>query len=118
MKFSVINNERGSALLVALTLLGLVFMLGVMAIENSQTESELSFNKVHSDEAFYVAQAGARRAYTELAADYTWRTGFTDEILGDGAYSVTVIDSVADSTLSDTVILRCSGDFCNLRRRY
>ncbi len=109
MRFSVINNERGSALLVALTLLGLVFMLGAMAIENSRTESDLSFNKVHLDEAFYVAQAGGRHACSELMADPTWTAGFQDRAFGDGEYSVVIVDSTSDSTLGDTVVVRSTG---------
>ena len=110
MSRSNIRNEHGSAILITLLIIGLVSLLGMMAINSSVSETELSFNQLHSDEAFYIAQSGTRRAYTELVADYTWRSGFTDETMGDGAYSVSVIDSTSDSTLSDTVILRCTGE--------
>jgi hypothetical protein len=105
-----IHNERGSALLVTLTIMGLVFLLGVMAIKTSVDETDMSFNQVHADNAYYVAQAGARHAYAELAADYTWRTGLKDESFNGGFYSVVVVDSTSDSTLMDTVVLRCTGE--------
>jgi len=109
MRFSVIKNERGSALLIALTLLGLVFMLGAMAIENSQTECTLSFNKIHADNAFYVAQAGGRHAFTELLADSSWTAGFRAQGFGEGEYSVVIVDSTSDSALIDTIIIRSTG---------
>lgn len=103
-------NERGSALLVTLALLAMVFLLGTIAIQNSVNETDLSFNQLHDDQSYYVAQAGARRAFCELCNDPTWTTGFNEISFEDGHYTVVVLDSTADTTLFDTVILRSTGE--------
>ncbi|MCD6249435.1 MAG: pilus assembly PilX N-terminal domain-containing protein [candidate division Zixibacteria bacterium] len=111
MARSKLRNEKGSAILITLVIIGLVSLLGVMAINTSVSETELSFNQIHSDKAFYVAQSGARRAFAELCEDTSWTTGYSDVSYSNGLYSVQVIDSTTDSSLIDTVILRSTGEY-------
>jgi len=66
-------NERGSALLISLCLLAMLTLIGIMAIQNTNTEIDLAYNKTHSDKAFYIAEAGAKRAFVDINNDNDWR---------------------------------------------
>lgn len=102
-------NERGSALLIALLLTGMLTLVAFIAMDNSNTDMELSYNVMNADRAFYQAEAGAKRALVALNADPDWRTGFADERLGNGSFSVAVIDTSINAALGDTVIIHSTG---------
>ncbi len=103
------RSERGSVILIALMLIGMLTLVAVLAIENSNTDVELSYNQLHSDQAFYVAEAGAKQAYSMISADRTWNTGYTDESFGEGTFTVVVRDSFSDPALTDTVVVTSTG---------
>ncbi len=103
------TNNRGSALLIAICIMGMLSLIAITAVRTSNTDVDLSFNQAHAENAFYIADAGAKRAVAEIMADNTWATGFTDEPLGSGVYSVQVIDVSTDSALADTVVVRSIG---------
>ncbi len=107
--FSQLASERGSALLFALLLTGMLTLIGLMAIDNSTTDVDLSYNQSAADAAFYNAEAGAKRAFVTIDNDVDWRAGFSAVSFGGGAYSVTVIDSSVQAGLDDTVILLSTG---------
>ena len=111
MARSKLRNEKGSAILIALLIIGLVSLLGMMAIKSSVTESELSFNQIHLDKAFYISQAGARRAFAKLCEDTSWTVGFLNVAYNDGLYSVAYIDSTTNPSLDDTIIVRSTGEY-------
>jgi len=104
-----LHNQKGSALLVALGLLGMLTLLTIMAVKNSNTDVDLSFNHINSEKTFYIAEAGAMRAVTELNNDGSWRTGFASVPFNDGSYTVTVVDSSTDSSLADTIRVIADG---------
>jgi len=104
-----INNQKGSALLISLCLLFMLTLIGIMAVNTSTTDIDLSFNELHGDKAFYIAEAGVRRAYAELKNDKTWTSGFSAVSLGEGTYTVTVEDSSVNAALVDSVIVRSTG---------
>ncbi len=106
---NVHTNERGSALLISLCLLAMLTLIGIMAIQNSNTDVDLAFNRSHSDKAFYVAEAGAKRAFVELNQDNLWRTGYDTVAFSGGTYDVTLRDSSTDAALIDTVVIRSIG---------
>ncbi|RKX29418.1 MAG: hypothetical protein DRP47_01870 [Candidatus Zixiibacteriota bacterium] len=106
---TLISNNRGSALLIALSLLIMLSLLALAAVNNSTTDIDLSGNQVSAEKAFYIAEAGAKRAFTEIVADSTWRTGFANVSFNGGLYTVTVTDSTTDSTLADTVVVNSTG---------
>lgn len=81
----------------------------MMAVKTAQTDIDLTFNQLHSDKAFYVAEAGIVKAYAALNDDNDWNTGYAGVTFEDGAYSVAVVDSFVDVDLFDTVILRSTG---------
>ncbi len=105
------TDERGSALLICLALLAMLTIVGIMAVNNTNTEIDLTYNKTDSDKAFYIAEAGAKRAFVEINSDDTWRAGYNGITFGDGRYSVRLIDSLTVPALFDTVLIISNGTF-------
>jgi len=97
-------------MLVALALMLLVAAVGIITVDTANTDIELSYNQLHEDQAFYVAEAGARQALSTMNATMSWRTGYAGRGFGKGAYTVNVVDSISDSALCDTVIIRATGE--------
>lgn len=97
------HNERGSAILLALALIVMFSGIGLMILNRANTDTDLSFNQVHYDQAFWLADAGAERAVAQLKDSAAWRAGYPSTSLGDGQYSVAVADSNSDTTLDDRV---------------
>jgi hypothetical protein len=104
-----IRTRRGSALIITLGVLLMLSLLSLTLVDTAQQDMNISFNQVNSEQAFYVAEAGAKRALTELALDTTWRTGFASETFEDGAYWVAVIDSTTQPALAETLLVRSTG---------
>ncbi|MBU8933397.1 MAG: hypothetical protein KOO62_05255 [candidate division Zixibacteria bacterium] len=102
---SILFNQKGSALLIALMLLGMLSLLGLAAIDKTNTDIDLAGNDATAKGAFYVAEAGVKMALVTLNTDDTWRAGFTNVKYGGGFYTVTLVDSTGDSTLFDTVLI-------------
>ena len=104
-----LKNERGSAILIALAILTILSTVAIMAVNQSNDEIDMSFNQLHEEQAFYIADAGLKMAIKELNNDNSWRAGFADKNFGEGVFSVTVSDSSTDSTLSDTILVTSTG---------
>ena len=97
------SEAKGGALIITIALLFMLSMVGVMAINRSETETDLSFNQVRHDQAFWLAEAGIERAVAILGDSTSWRAGFNQEPLGNGYFTVVVTDSSTDTTLGETV---------------
>ncbi len=104
-----IRSELGSALLIVMALMVIMTMAAIMAVDTAQNDIELSFNQLHSNQAFYVAEAGLTRAFVQLNQDNSWTTGYIKVPFEEGSFSVAVVDSSIDSDLGDTVLLRSAG---------
>lgn len=98
-----LTNQRGSAVLLTLALVVMFSGIGILAMNRAMTDTDLSFNQVNYDQAFWLADAGIERAVGILGDSTTWRTGYSNEQLGGGDYTVVVTDSTQDSTLNDRV---------------
>ena len=48
-----------------------------MAVSNSATDVDLSYNQAHMEKAFYAAEAGAKQGFLDINEDNAWRTGYT-----------------------------------------
>ncbi len=107
---TILNSERGSALLIALCLMGMLTLAALLAVNTSNTDVDLAFNQLNADKAFYIAEAGAKRGIAEIRTDRTWNSGFTNLTFGGGAFSVTIADSTTDPGLVDTIIVTSSGE--------
>ena len=104
-----IQNQTGSALLIMLTLMFMLSLLGIVAIDNANVAVDLSFNRSHSDQSFYIAEAGAKRAFMTIRENPLWDTGYAHVTFGSGSYSVNVVDSSDDPALIDTIIVTSIG---------
>ncbi len=104
-----LRSERGSALLITLAILALLALVSMVAVDRSSTDVVLSHNVSNMDAAFYVAQAGAKRAFIEINGDNDWRSGYSSESFGGGEYTVLLFDSVSTAALYDTVIIHSEG---------
>jgi hypothetical protein len=104
-----ITNNHGSALMITLALMAMLAFVAIMALDRSTTDVDLSYNQLHGDQAFYTAEAGIERAIFIKENDRSWVSGFVDEPLGRGFYSVTVTDASDMPALLDTIIFRANG---------
>jgi hypothetical protein len=104
-----IRNENGSAILIALCIMSMLTIIALSAVKTSNTDVELSYNQLHGDQAFYVAEAGYKRAISEIQADSSWNKGLTKEPFGAGFFSVAITDSFAVPALFDTIIIASTG---------
>ncbi|MEW5796186.1 MAG: hypothetical protein AB1772_07470 [Candidatus Zixiibacteriota bacterium] len=100
-----LKNSQGSALLVVLALILLASVAAMISFDAASTEIELSYNQIHEDQAFYVAESGAIKAFSAVNVDSSWRAGFENEPFSEGIFTVTLRDSVDDPALADTVIV-------------
>lgn len=105
----IIASQRGTAILIVMALIAMLTSVAIMSVNRSTTDIDLSFNALNEDKAFYVAEAGAQRALAEMNNDNAWRTGFYKQVLDGGYYNILLVDSLTDSTLSDTIVLSAKG---------
>ena len=106
---SKLASERGSALLIALLLTAMLSLIAVMAMDTSSTDMELSYNVVNGERAFYLAEAGAKRAFVTINENPGWIEGFDSVAMSDGAFAVVITDSSTVPALDDTVVVRSTG---------
>ena len=104
-----VKGERGSAILIVMGLIAMITAMAIMSVDRSNTDLELSYNQLHEERAFYLAEAGLERAVFEINEDNAWRDGYDKLALEGGYYTISVSDSTTDSTLVDTVIFNGEG---------
>lgn len=107
--YHALNGEAGGALLISLGIMILLMTAALIAVDTAQTDVDLSFNQLHSDQAFYVAEAGLQRAVNQLNNNNCWDTGYAAVDFEEGIYSVAVIHSNIDTLTRDTVVIRSAG---------
>jgi len=84
-------------------------VVAIMAVNKSTSDMALSHNVSNTDAAFYVAEAGAKRAFVDINKVNDWRDGYASEPFGGGFYTVVLIDTSSTAGLDDTVIIRSEG---------
>ncbi|KAA3634258.1 MAG: hypothetical protein DWP97_07425 [Calditrichaeota bacterium] len=109
MKINHLQSESGAALVITLTIMALLFMVALSSVDRSDTNVDMTFNQVHEEQAFYIAEAGAKRAFIQLNESNEWRDGYYGESYGEGTYTVTVLDSISEPALLDTIIINSIG---------
>jgi len=92
-------------MLIALAIMAMLTVVAITALDRTTTDIDLSYNRLHAEQAFYIAEAGAKRACAELGSDLEWRDGFESVSFSGGAYTVSVRDSSIQAGLEDTVIV-------------
>jgi len=106
---SKLKNNKGSALLITIVLLFMLAGFAIMSVDRSTTDMELSYNQVHDEQSFYIAETGAKKALASINLDNAWRSGYYNEPYSNGSFTVTVTDSMVDSTLADTIMVVSDG---------
>ncbi len=106
---SSLHAESGSAILGALVILLMLGLIGVAAIQTSETDMEIADNYKSEMRSFYTAEAGAEVTFAVLRDSIYWREGFTDQEFAGGHYTVVISDSLTDTTLADTILIRSRG---------
>ncbi len=91
--------QKGSALVSTLLIATLLMMFCFAFITESNTATSFSSKQEAKTNAFYIAEAGAQRAYARLCQDLRWRNGFENEKIGTGEYSVVLEDWLSDPGL-------------------
>lgn len=103
------NSNAGGALLISLAIMAMLMVAALIAVDTAQTDVDLSFNQLHADQAFYVAEAGLQRAVNQLNDNNSWDTGYASINFEEGVFSVAVIHSNIDTLTKDTVLIRSTG---------
>ncbi len=104
-----LKGNKGGALLITLAIMMMLTIAVMTAVDTAQTDIELSFNKLHTDQAFYVAEAGLKKALVTLIKENSWEDGYANFTFEEGLFSVAVVHSDVDSLIIDTVTLRSTG---------
>ena len=102
----LLRRERGSATLISLALIVMLSTIALMAVQNSITEVDISFNDVRYEQAYMLADAGLEKGTVKLNTDLDWRTKFDYAAFGNGSFSLQVLDSSAGVAGGDTIIIR------------
>jgi Tfp pilus assembly protein PilX len=88
LKLTTVDNQRGSALVVALLMLVVLTLLGIAAITTSTTEVEISGNEKLSKMAFYGADAGTETGCELLEQNIDQRNWTDNSILPNANVAV------------------------------
>jgi len=104
-----LRNENGSAMIVSLLVLLMLGLIGMAAIQTSNTEMDIARNYQIDMKSFYIAEAGAELAFTVIRDTLTWRDGFAAQPFANGSFDVAIIDSSTESALTETLLVRSTG---------
>lgn len=98
-----IQEENGAILAISLIIMGLLSLIGAMAIMTSSLESKISGNEKQYKIAFYAADSGMEQARWLLRNDFMESgsdNGWSDELSGNhGEYAAATGQNIAGSAL-------------------
>lgn len=103
------HDERGAAMLIALSLLFMMALMGVSAIQTSSVDMNITDNYKQDARSFYIAEAGLEHACSVLRDSAGWRTGLSEVTFGGGSYSVRVLDADSVADLADSIMIIAIG---------
>ena len=99
------KSTKGYALLSVITILAALLVAGVATVRMTRRELRGTADSVAARKAFYVAEAGVQRALARLsqdrataAASTTYTFSESNQAVGEGVYSVSVIQDPLFST--------------------
>ncbi len=90
MRFTTRKLQRGFLLIAVTIIVFTLAVLGMGLLELCRMEGVLVAKDVHYLNAFHLAEGGIDRALWKLKGDPTWTTGWEDQALNQGTYSVSV----------------------------
>ena len=100
MKAKLIHN--GSVLLVTIFIVALLSAVVIGMLQINTEEIQIMRNQIYAAQALTIAEAGLNDAFSELRADSSWNSGFSDKAFDDGSYTVTVSGSLPNPTVEST----------------
>jgi len=112
MKNGIYRSARpdaGFVLIACMILLLMLSLIGIMSISSSNTDMDIAANESKSSATLYLADAGLEKSIAVLSDSISWRRGFSDEVLGDGSFSVVLEDSTTQPFLGERLIVRSTG---------
>lgn len=92
MKIKTLKNRKGIAFLLSIIVMMILFIFGAAYLTSMISETGIARNQQHSEQAFFIAEAGMQRAIRLLVDDQTWKTSSLIENMSDGYYEVVVDD--------------------------
>ncbi len=84
MKRSVLENEKGVALVVALIMLLVLTLVGIASISSSVYEAKIAGNDRFGTAAFYAAKGGVERGIAQLPVLTSYSGSIGDETYRSG----------------------------------
>ncbi|MFQ5869540.1 MAG: hypothetical protein ACE5JC_06535, partial [Candidatus Zixiibacteriota bacterium] len=101
-----LQNQKGTALLIALGMMVMLSFIGIAAVFNSGIDITISGSQKRSTQALYLAEAGLQRAVYE----YIW-PGFNDEDTSPMTNLFGWIDSLEGDTIYQGVDVTGQGGY-------
>ena len=89
-------------MLVAIFAIALLSTLVCGMLQMNTEEIQLMQNQIYAAGARTVAEAGLNDAYYELRSDSSWTTGFSSKSFDGGSYTVAVMGSLPNLTITST----------------
>ncbi len=106
---SQLQGNHGGALLITMGLMFMLMIAAILAVQTAQTDIDLSFNQLNGDLAFYVAEAGLKKAFVDLNLDNALDTVYTNISFESGFYSTIIIHGDTVNPMYDTVTIKSAG---------
>ncbi len=93
-----LNSERGVATLIALLMMGMLLLIGLLALSSTEDEIQIAGNEMQEMRAFYAAEAGLEMAVAALQTEYD-QTGAppTNMVEGDISMNESTVKYAAKS---------------------
>ncbi len=98
MDMKVELKNDGSVLLITVFVIALLSAVVMGILQLSTEEIQLMRNQIYATQAVATAEAGLNDALSEIRADSSWTTGFTDKAFNSGTYTVDVNGTTITST--------------------
>ncbi len=105
MKINRQKNNKGIALIIALIVMMVLFLLGTAYLTAILSEAGIARNQENSEKAFFIAEAGIERALRLLSEGSTLPFSLVEN-LSDGYYTVVVED---DPVLTGVIRITSTG---------
>ena len=79
-----IQSQKGTLLILAFLILGVLLILGIYFLTFSLTESRISLSQKIATQAYYLSEAGINKAIWKLKNEDPWKTCFATSSIGYG----------------------------------
>lgn len=98
------HKQTGSALLLVVFLIALTAVMVMGTAHVNTEEIMLVQNQVNAADALTIAEAGLNHAFAEIRANSGWTKGFNNEKFNSGKYTVKVVGSLPNRTITSESI--------------